>query len=215
MKAKIVIVDYGMGNIRSLTNALLATEKCEVIVSKDRKVLENSDGLFLPGVGAFPLAMKSLNESGLVDVLRDLVVEKKKPLMAICLGMQLLFDSSNEWSATKGLGFLKGDIKKFEIDSSFRIPHIGWNSINLIKNDSVLLKDIEDLSDVYFLHSFHLSSSNPTCIATANYGVDFGAVVEKDNIFATQFHPEKSQDVGLKILSNYIDYVLEFSANNK
>lgn len=208
MKAKIAIVDYGMGNIRSLTNALLATGKCEVIVSRDRKVLENSDGLFLPGVGAFPLAMKSLIDSDLVEVIKDLTVTKKKPLMAICLGMQLLFDSSDEWSLTSGLGLLKGDIKKFNIDKSFRIPHIGWNSINIVKQDSVLLKDIENLSDVYFLHSFQLASSNETCVATCNYGVDFGAVVEKDNIFATQFHPEKSQEIGLKILNNYIDFVL-------
>lgn len=208
MKAKIAIVDYGMGNIRSLTNALLATGKCEVIVSRDRKVLENSDGLFLPGVGAFPLAMKSLIDSDLVEVIKDLTLTKKKPLMAICLGMQLLFDSSDEWSLTSGLGLLKGDIKKFNIDKSFRIPHIGWNSINIVKKDSVLLKDIANLSDVYFLHSFQLESSNEVCVATCNYGADFGAVVEKDNIFATQFHPEKSQEIGLKILNNYIDFVL-------
>lgn len=212
-KIKIAIVDYGMGNIGSLYNALISTQKCEVILSKDPEELKNADGLFLPGVGAYRLAMQSLKENNLDKILTELAVHQKKPLMAICLGMQLLFEYSEEGGKIDGLGWIPGSVRKFVIDSKLRVPHVGWNNLEILNMESVLMNGISNGTDVYFLHSYHVCTEQKFVVAKSDYDISFTASIEAGNIFATQFHPEKSQKDGIKILENYIDYVIQNSNN--
>lgn len=207
-KIKIGIVDYGVGNIRSIANALKSGDKCDVVVSREESELSICDGLILPGVGAFDAAMKSLESSNIRGFLDTLILEKKTPVLAICLGMQMLFDSSEEGVNHKGLGWISGKVVKFDHKNKLRIPHMGWNNIS-IKKESSLLASIENGEDFYFVHSYHVICDSKYVIANCSYGHDFTAIIQKDNIYGIQCHPEKSQVVGQKVLANFIKIVEE------
>lgn len=202
----ISIIDYDAGNIKSVEKAIeFLGEKVEI--TSDKEKILASDGVILPGVGAFGVAMEKLHSRNLVETIKE-YAKTGKPFLGICLGLQLLFDESDETPGVKGLGLLEGKIKKipseYEDGTTLKVPHIGWNSID-INSSSKLMKGIPSDSYVYFVHSFYLEAANLSdVIATTEYGVKIHAAVERDNIMATQFHPEKSSDVGLKILSNFI-----------
>lgn len=197
----IAIIDYDAGNIKSVEKAFLALGE-ECVVTRDRKTIMSAEKAVLPGVGSFEDAMKHLNEYGLVEVIKDFVATGK-PFLGICLGLQLLFDSSEESPGVKGLSLLPGKVIRFPEDAGLKIPQIGWNSIN-ISQGSRLFKDIPNGSFVYFVHSYYLKADNKEDVAaTADYALVYDAAVEKNNIFATQFHPEKSSETGLSILKNF------------
>ena len=199
----IAIIDYGVGNLFSLSSSLKAVG-VESVVTSDVKVIESSTKLILPGVGAFGDASKKLEESGLKKVVLE-QVEKGKPLLGVCLGMQMLFEKSTEYGEHKGLGLIKGTVTKIDgIPQDYKIPHIGWNALHFVK-DSPLLKYINENDCVYFVHSFHAVDCKESLVATAEYGKEITAIVQKDNVFGCQFHPEKSGDVGLKILKAFCE----------
>lgn len=197
----IAIIDYGVGNLFSLTSSFKAIG-ADVIVTNDIATIKAADKLVLPGVGAFRDAAKKLRESGMDKVIIE-EVAKGKPLMGICLGMQLLFEKSYEYGEHEGLGLLQGDIKPFAgaIDESLKIPHIGWNAID-VNPDCPIFKYVKKGDHVYFVHSFYAQLSSTTA-ASAEYGIDFTAAVAKDNVYGCQFHPEKSGEVGLNILRGF------------
>lgn len=197
----IAIIDYDAGNLKSVEKALqYLGEEC--IVTRDKEKLLKADKIILPGVGAFGDAMEKLHKFGLVDVIHKLVKENK-PFLGICLGLQLMFESSEEGPGVKGLGLLPGKIVKFPEKEGFKIPHMGWNSID-VKEGSRLFKGVSNNSYVYFVHSYYLQAENENDVAaTTEYITHVHASVEHDNIFACQFHPEKSGDVGLRILKNF------------
>ena len=197
----IAIVDYDAGNIKSVEKALEYLGQ-EVVLTRDRETILNADKVILPGVGAFGVAMRKLEEYHLIDTLHDFV-NTGKPFLGIFLGLQLLFEESEESPGVKGLGFLKGRIVRFPDKPGYKIPQIGWNSIS-IKKGSRLFEGIADESYVYFVHSYYLEAEDENIVAaTSEYAAHVHASVEKDNIYACQFHPEKSSEVGLKILSNF------------
>lgn len=201
----IVIVDYDMGNLRSIAKALEYVGG-DVIISSKPEDLKKAEKIVLPGVGAFRDGMANLQKKGLDLVLNEEVNKNKKPFLGICLGMQLLADKSYEFGEWNGLGFISGEVKKFDINKKYKIPHVGWNNVKIIY-EHPLLKGIKDNSDFYFVHSYHLICKDKKAIAgTCEYGGDFTAMVAKDNIFATQFHPEKSQKSGLKLLENFVNW---------
>lgn len=202
---KIAVIDYGMGNLMSVQNALTALG-CEFITSGDPLELRGADAYILPGVGAFPQAMANLSSYGLMEVLEDNVVTKKKPLLGICLGMQLLADSSQELGLHKGLGWVTGNVVKLEAPTPIRIPHVGWNSVESAAN-SVLFRGISQGTHFYFDHSYHYVCNDKILAASCHYGRRIVAAFEAENIFATQFHPEKSQNAGLRLMRNYINFV--------
>ena len=194
----IVIVDYGMGNLRSITKAI---EHCgaNVEVTRNAEKIEESQALVLSGVGAFKDAIKELSP------LANIIKKYDKPLLGICLGMQLFFTESEEGGLFKGLDLIKGRVVR--LPDEVKIPHMGWNDIE-IKGKSRLLKGIKSGEYFYFVHSyFVVPENNETIKATTNYGVEIPAVIEKENIFATQFHPEKSGEAGLRILRNFVEIV--------
>ena len=195
----IVIIDYGVGNLRSVQNGF-AEAGYTTVISGDPRDLEAADGLVLPGVGAFGRAMDNLRRDGLDRiVLRQ--VRKGVPLLGICVGLQLLFDSSEELGLHRGLGLIPGEVVKFS--GELKIPQIGWNQLE-IRREHPLLAGVEDGDYFYFVHSFHARPHNPQVVlAESHYGIPFTAVVQKENIFGIQFHPEKSSRLGLKILQNY------------
>ena len=197
----IIIIDYGLGNLTSIKNALkLLNIDCEI--SRDLEKIRNADKLILPGVGAFKEGMENLKKFNLIKTLNEEVINKKKPILGICLGMQLMCAKSYEGGESNGLGWIDADVVKFE-DKELRIPHVGWNDV---KCDLVspLLKGGENMQTFYFVHSFYLKpTDNKITKGTCNYGIDFCAIMEKENIFATQFHPEKSQTEGLEILKKF------------
>lgn len=199
----IAIIDYDAGNIRSVEKAMARLGQ-EVWVTRDRERIMNADKVILPGVGSFGDAMAHLKEYGLIDVLQDVVAEKK-PLLGICLGLQLLYESSEETPGVEGLGILKGKILKIPEQEGLKIPHMGWNSLHL-QNEGRLFRGIEQNPYVYFVHSYYLKADEEETVkATSEYSVKIHASVEKDNIFACQFHPEKSGDLGLQILKNFAE----------
>lgn len=199
----IAIIDYDAGNMKSVEKALQFLG-CEVIVTRDADILLNADKVILPGVGNFGDAMARLREYGLVDVIHK-IVDKGTPFLGICLGLQLLFDSSEESEGVKGLGILKGRIVKFPDKAGYKIPQIGWNSLE-IKPGAKLFKGIPNQSYVYFVHSYYLVAEDEDIVAaTSDYAALVHASVEKDNVFACQFHPEKSSEVGLTILRNFAE----------
>lgn len=198
------IIDYGMGNLHSVQKAL-ESMGAEVHLTNDPLILASCDKLVLPGVGAFDDAVIELNKRGLTAGIED-AVKSKKTFLGICLGMQLLFEESLEAQISKGLNLLKGRVNKFAFRKNLKVPHIGWNQLNLRNRDCPLLADIADNSYVYFCHSYYPEPEEKGIIAAAcNYGIDFTAVVWKDNLYGVQFHPEKSQDVGLRILKNFVE----------
>ena len=198
----IAIIDYDAGNIKSVEKALLALGQ-EVKVTSDREKILSADKVILPGVGAFGDAMANLRESGLDEVIRE-VVKKEIPFLGICLGLQLLFESSEETPGVAGLGILKGKIVRIPEGQGLKIPHMGWNSLN-VRDGASLFKGLEKEPYVYFVHSYYLQAKDPKIVAaTAEYGVTIHASVEKENVFACQFHPEKSSKTGLAILKNFL-----------
>ena len=199
----IAIVDYDAGNIKSVEKALQFLGQ-EPVVTRDKETLLQAEKVIVPGVGAFGDAMGQMHQYGLVEVLRE-IAAKGTPLLGICLGLQLFFESSEETPGVEGLGLLPGKIVRIPDKEGFKIPHMGWNSIQ-INPASRLLKGIEEGAYVYFVHSYYLQAENETDVAaTTDYVVNIHAAAEHENIFATQFHPEKSGEIGLRILKNFIE----------
>jgi len=201
---KITIVDYGMGNIKSIVGALQYLEVEEVIVSNSPSDLASADKLILPGVGSFPMAMNNIKRLDIDKHLREAVILDSKPILGICLGMQLMGESSTECIFSNGLGFIDGTVCEFK-SSNFKVPHIGFNQVDIVKN-SKLFKGLDNFSDFYFVHSYRMISENNINQSMCHYGNDFIASYEKDNIAGVQFHPELSQTNGLKLLDNFIKY---------
>jgi glutamine amidotransferase len=197
----IAIIDYDAGNLKSVLKALEYLSQ-DAIITRDREEILKADKVILPGVGSFGDAMEKLHKYQLVDVIKD-VVKNKTPFLGICLGLQLLFEHSDEAKGVDGLGILEGEIIRIPDKQGLKIPHMGWNSLKT-NPDSRLYKGIENNSYVYFVHSYYLKAKNENeVVATTDYSTLIHASVEKDNIFACQFHPEKSGEVGLKILNNF------------
>ena len=197
------IIDYDAGNLRSVEKALISLGEAPVI-TRDRKSILEADRVILPGVGSFGDAMSRLRQYGLVDVIRE-TVDKGTPFLGICLGLQLLYESSDDTPGVEGLGILKGKILKLPEQKDLKIPHMGWNSLHL-QNDGRLFRGIEQNPYVYFVHSYYLKAGEEETVkATTEYSVNIHASVEKDNVFACQFHPEKSGDLGLQILKNFAE----------
>ncbi len=195
----IAIVDYGMGNLRSVQKAFEAVG-LDAFVTQDHKKIEDAKAVVIPGVGAFYDAMEQLKKQQLDEKIKN-EVKKGKPLLGICLGMQVLFEFGYEVKECSGFSFMKGNIVK--LPTTNKIPHMGWNQLNM-KEDSALLKEIKDGEYVYFVHSFFAEVGEQGIIkATTDYGLEVPAMVEKENLFGLQFHPEKSGEVGLKILKNF------------
>lgn len=198
----IAIIDYDAGNIKSVEKAIQDLGE-EAVVTRDREVILSADGVILPGVGAFGDAMGRLHEYGLVDVIHECVA-KKIPFLGICLGLQLLFESSEESPGVAGLGVLEGKIVRLPAESGLKIPHIGWNNLKFPRKGK-LFEGVPEDSYVYFVHSYYLQAKDPAIVAaTTEYGATVHASVEKENVFACQYHPEKSSAVGLKMLENFI-----------
>lgn len=199
----IAILDYDAGNIKSVEKALGFLGE-EAVITKDRDLIMSSEKVILPGVGCFKDAMDKIKEYKLDNVIYD-VVDSGKPFLGICLGLQLLYKTSEESPGATGLGILDGEIIRIPDAPGLKIPQIGWNSLN-ISPDAKLFKGIEQNSYVYFVHSYYLKAKNIEDVAaTTHFSVDIHASVERDNVFACQFHPEKSSMVGLKILQNFIN----------
>lgn len=195
----VAIIDYGMGNVASVQKALNFL-KIENVITSDHQTISEADCILLPGVGSFAQGMKNLNESGLVDLLTNEVIVKKKKFIGICLGMQLIMEKGMEPHECKGLGWIKGKVVKFELQD-LNIPHMGWNDITVV-NPKYYPTD--NRKDYYFIHSYHVVPENQEDIAaTVHYGFDVVASIQRDNIFATQFHPEKSQTAGLNLLKSF------------
>ncbi len=199
----IAIIDYDAGNIKSVEKALKTLGQ-DVVITRDPETILSADKVILPGVGAFGDAMGKLHDYHLVDVIHQ-VVEKKTPFLGICLGLQLMFESSEETPGVEGLSILKGKIVKIPENGELKIPHMGWNSLHF-QNEGRLFANLPQDSYVYFVHSYYLQAEDESIVkATTDYSTCIHASVEKDNVFACQFHPEKSSDVGLTILRNFCE----------
>ncbi len=200
----IAIVDYGLGNLGSIANMLKVIGEKSVITSS-KEVITNSDGIILPGVGAFDAGAKNLNDTGLDDVIRQLA-ELGKPILGICLGMQLLGRKSEE-GKLKGLGLIPFDCVRFDVrDKGLKIPHMGWDMVDILKNNP-LTKKLDNNQRYYFVHSYHATCDSPEFVLmTCDYGYEFAAAVTKDNVMGVQFHPEKSHDFGMALLKNYVEF---------
>ena len=199
----IAIIDYDAGNIKSVEKALQKLGQ-ETIITRDAQTILNADKVILPGVGAFGDAMENLRKYHLDEVIYQ-VVEKGTPFLGICLGLQLLFEKSDESKGVKGLGILEGEVCKIPESEGLKIPHMGWNSLHL-QNDGRLYKGLDENSYVYFVHSYYLKAKDENIVkATTEYSTQIHASVEQGNVFACQFHPEKSSDVGFKILKNFVE----------
>lgn len=216
MQFMLAIVDYGMGNIRSVEKGFIKTG-ADVRITSDPKIIADAQGIVLPGVGAFKDCMKNLDNLKLLDTITK-EIQKGKPYLGICLGLQILFTESEEFGICKGLDVFKGKVVKFRSPQStdhgswtmdyglLKIPHMGWNTVKLVRKPPVL-NDIEDNSYFYFVHSYYVVPEDKEIIAgTTDYSIDFVSMIWKDNVFATQFHPEKSQELGIKILKGFKDF---------
>ncbi len=201
----IAVVDYGVGNLFSLVSSLSAVG-AEAVVTGDGEVIKKADKIILPGVGAFGDAAKKLRDAGLDKIIIE-EAKNGKPLLGICLGMQLLFERSLEYGEHEGLGLIKGDIIPLEgsVPKDYKIPHIGWNALDFTKNQSSLFKYIKDGDHVYFVHSFYGANCEESTVATAEYGAPITAAVQDGNVMGCQFHPEKSGKVGLAILKAFCE----------
>ncbi|QDV61511.1 imidazole glycerol phosphate synthase subunit HisH [Crateriforma conspicua] len=199
----ITIVDYQMGNLRSVQKAIERVGG-QAEITSDPQTIAGAQKLILPGVGAFGDAMDEIHRRDLAAPIRDFVASGR-PFLGICLGLQLLFDRSTEHGEHEGLGIISGDVVRFELDDSYKVPHMGWNQVQR-KNDAPILKDIPDGTHFYFVHSYYVRPDDPDVVAlTSDYGGPFCAMVWKENVYACQFHPEKSQADGLKLLSGFND----------
>ena len=199
------IIDYGIGNLFSLKSSFGKIGE-EAVVTSDREVIEKADRIILPGVGAFEDAARKLRESGLEGVVLE-QVRLGKPMMGICLGMQMLFDKSLEYGEHKGLGLVKGEVRPMKevVPNTLKIPHMGWNRLNFVGKKDELFKYVNEGDFVYFVHSFHGTGCDDSLIATAEYGANFTAAVRQGNVWGCQFHPEKSGKVGLAILRAFCE----------
>ena len=205
----VTIVDYNSGNISSVINSFkeVAKDKVHIEVTSDLNKIKLSDKVVLPGQGSFKSCVDALNNiGGLVETLNDFVLTNKKPLLGICVGLQMFADVGFEEIETKGLGWISGKVSKIDNQNGkFKLPHIGWNQIKILKN-SKIFKDIENNSHMYFVHSYQLVPNDKSVVSsTTDYSTDIVCSVEKENIFGTQFHPEKSDKIGLKIIDNFIN----------
>ena len=205
----VTIVDYNSGNISSVINSFTEVAKGTVNleVTSDLNKIKSSDKVVLPGQGSFKSCIKALNcINGLTDTLDEFVINKKKPLFGICVGLQMFANVGYEETETKGLGWIPGKVSKIDNkNGKYKLPHIGWNQINIVK-DSKILKDVENNSHMYFVHSYEFIPEDKNVIsATTDYSSNIVCSVEKENIFGTQFHPEKSDKIGLKIINNFIN----------
>ena len=205
----VTIVDYNSGNISSVINSFseVANNKVDLEVTSDLNKIKSSDKVVLPGQGSFKSCVDALNNiNGLVDTLNEFAINDKKPLLGICVGLQMFADVGYEETETRGLGWVPGKVSKIDNqDGKYKLPHIGWNQINLVK-DSRIFKDIENNSHMYFVHSYEFIPKDKSVIsATTDYSSNIVCSVEKENIFGTQFHPEKSDKMGLKIINNFIN----------
>ena len=197
----IAVVDYGMGNLRSVQKGLERVG-FEAEVTRDPGRIAEARGVVLPGVGAFHACMENLQRFGLVDVVRD-VVRRKRPFLGICLGLQLLFDESEEFGGPEGLGLVPGKVLGFSAADDLKVPHMGWNAIE-IRKSTRFLEGIDDAAQVYFVHSFYAAPADESMVATVtSHGTSFVSSIATDHLFACQFHPEKSQAIGLRILENF------------
>ena len=205
----VTIVDYNSGNISSVINSFkeVAKDKVNIEVTADLATIKTSDKVVLPGQGSFKSCIDGLNNiDGLIDTLNEFALESKKPILGICVGLQMFADIGYEETETKGLGWISGKVSKIDNqDGKFKLPHIGWNEINITK-ESKIFKEIENKSHMYFVHSYEFVPEDKSVIsATTNYSSNVVCAAEKENIFGTQFHPEKSDKIGLKIISNFIN----------
>ena len=205
----VIIVDYNSGNISSVVNSFkeVAQDKVNIEVTSDLNKIKSSDKVVLPGQGSFKSCVDALNKiNGLSDTLNEFAINNKKPLLGICVGLQMFADIGYEEIETKGLGWISGKVSKINNqDGKFKLPHIGWNQINIVK-ESKIFKDIENNSHMYFVHSYEFVPNDKKVIsATTDYSSNIVCSVEKENIFGTQFHPEKSDRIGLKIIDNFIN----------
>ena len=197
----ITIVDYQMGNLRSVQKGIERVGG-QARISCDPQEIRDAERLILPGVGAFGDAMAEINRRGLADPIRDFV-QSGRPFLGICLGLQLLFDRGYEHGEHEGLGIIAGDVVRFELPAGMKVPHMGWNTV-IKKSNPPILAEIPDGTHFYFVHSYYVRPTDPSVVALqCNYGIDFCAMVWRDNVFATQFHPEKSQADGLKLLGAF------------
>tara|TARA_Y100000590_G_scaffold49489_1_gene52346 strand:- start:648 stop:1292 length:645 start_codon:yes stop_codon:yes gene_type:complete len=212
----IAVIDYGSGNLKSAAKALEVAASninisSRIVVTSDPKEIKQSDKIILPGQGSFRDCYLSIKKiSGLNEVLNEFVLEKKKPILGICVGMQLFAKTGYESQETKGFGWIDADVRKINnLNKKIKLPHMGWNEIELKKNDCFLFSKIKNKSHMYFIHSYEFMTKQKDCvIATTNYGNSIIASVVKDNIIGTQFHPEKSQKNGLAILENFLNWKL-------
>ena len=205
----VTIVDYNSGNIRSVINSFkeTAVDNVKIEVTSDLNKIKSSDKVVLPGQGSFKSCVEALNNiNGLVETLNDFAINKKKPLLGICVGLQMLADVGYEEIETKGLGWISGKVSKIDNhNGKYKLPHIGWNQINILK-ESKIFKDIKNNSHMYFVHSYEFVPEDKEVIsATTEYSSNIVCSIEKENIFGTQFHPEKSDKIGLKIIYNFIN----------
>ncbi len=197
------VVDYGMGNLRSVEKALIHLSY-DAKITNDPETVLKADRLILPGVGAFADCLSGLKNSGLYDAVLEFI-SSGKPFLGICVGMQMLYEKSFEFGIHKGIGVFNGAIKKFPeemVSKGMKIPHMGWNQVKIVSSHPVF-KDIEDMTSFYFVHSYYAPVNDSETIAICEYGLNFAAAVAKDNVVATQFHPEKSQKFGLNVLKNF------------
>ena len=205
----VTIVDYNSGNISSVINSFkeVAGDRVKIEVTSDLNNIKSSDKVVLPGQGSFKSCVDALNNiNGLVETLNDFAISKKKPLLGICVGLQMFADVGYEEIETKGLGWISGKVSKIDNhNGKYKLPHIGWNQINILK-ESKIFKDIKNNSHMYFVHSYEFVPEDKNVVsAITEYSSNIVCSIEKENIFGTQFHPEKSDKIGLKIISNFID----------
>jgi len=204
----IAIIDYGVGNLRSVQRAFEYVG-AETVITAHQEIIESASAVVLPGVGAFGKAMSNLERAGLADVIRQVIAEGH-PFLGICLGLQLLFEESDEMGQHRGLGVFGGQVKRFEVGGrrhGYKVPQIGWNQIH-IQRASPLLKGVADGSYAYFVHSYYVAPADPEIVlATTDYEIDYASIIGQGSVFGIQFHPEKSQAVGLRILRNFAELV--------
>jgi imidazole glycerol-phosphate synthase subunit HisH len=197
----IVVVDYGMGNLRSVQKGF-ENVGSPAVISRDPVEIAKADRLVLPGVGAFPECMRNLSRLDLIDPILEFI-QSGRPFLGICLGLQLLFDESEEFGTHQGFKVVRGKVKAFDKNMGLKIPHMGWNNVTF-KKDAAIFQGIPDSSYFYFVHSYYVEPEIASDIAAeSEYGITFTCAIARDNIFAVQFHPEKSQDIGLRVLRNF------------
>lgn len=203
----IAIIDYSMGNLRSVQKGFERVGH-QAVITSDPHELAQAERIVLPGVGAFGDAMRELNQRGLVDPIRQAIAERK-PFLGICLGLQLLFERGHEDGLHEGLGVLAGEVRRFDLPPEFKVPHMGWNQLS-IRRPAPILAGLEDQTHVYFVHSYYVCPTDPEVVACeTSYARPFTSMIWRDRLFATQFHPEKSQALGLRMLKNFAELPLD------